>query len=421
MRASPVHPDRAMPDRLLRIVRPRASPIVPLVFWATFPCAGTPAALATDPRCETQVLFPKDGATVCRIPSLVVAKDGVVLATADRRIGSNHDWGHDTEIVLRRSTDGGRTWLPIQVLASERGVNFHSGPSLVDGRTGRVFKFLKKRPASFRGPGEFHAAVLADAERWRRWGIGSSVIHSDDAGATWSAPRRITIDHPESTGITDVGNGVHGIQMPDGRLVIQAYCQASKEWKAEHDNPSRSFLLVSNDGGETWSRAADWASGYAPMEFCIAALPGGRISVNQRSLGPHRKVAWLGGPDAGVAVDMRPDPNLPEPVCHAALHAVPAAAPDASCLIFANPAVENRLGGYREETRRELTVRLSDDGGRTWPHARLIDEGRSGYADLGCLPGGTILCLYENGPEHYDDRISVARFSVDWLRGGRPD
>jgi sialidase-1 len=388
------------------------------LFLAGFLGAWTTAALAAELICEKQVLFPKDGATVCRIPSLVVAKDGVVLATADRRIGSNHDWGHDTEIVLRRSVDGGRTWLPVQVLASEAGVNFHSGPSLVDGRTGRVFKFLKKRPASFRSSGDFHAAALADAERWRRWGIGSYVIHSDDAGATWSAPRRLTIEHPESMGITDVGNSVHGIQMPDGRLVIQAYCQASKEWKSEHDTPSRSFLLVSKDGGETWVRTADWASGYAPMEYCMAALPDGRIYVNQRSLGPHRNVAWLSGPDAGIAIDMRPDSNLPEPVCHAGLHAMPAATPDGCRLIFANPNVENRLGGYREETRRSLTVRMSDDGGRSWPHARLIDEGRSGYADLGSLPDGTILCLYENGPDHYDDQISVARFPVDWIRAG---
>jgi sialidase-1 len=218
-------------------------------------------------------------------------------------------------------------------------------------------------------------------------------------------------------GITDVGNNVHGIQMPDGRLVIQAYCQASQEWKGEHDNPSRSFLLVSTDGGETWTRAADWASGYAPMEYSLAALPDGRIYVNQRSLGPHRKVAWLTGPDAGVVDDMRPDPALPEPVCHAGLHAMPATTPGGCHLIFANPAVENRFGGYREETRRSLTVRLSDDGGRTWPHARLLDAGRSGYADIGSLSDGTILCLYENGPERYDERISIARFSVEWIRG----
>ena len=377
--------------------------------------AAMASSSAASPLCEKQVLFPRDGATVCRIPSLVVAKSGVILATADRRIGSNHDWGHDTEIVLRRSEDGGRSWLPIQVLASEQGVNFHSGPSLVDERTGRVFKFLKKRPASFKNAKEFHAAMVADADRWHRWGVGSYVIHSDDSGATWSPPRRLHLEHPDTTGITDVGNGVHGIQLPDGRLVIQAYCEASKEWQQEHDNASLSFLLVSRDGGDTWDRGAEWSPGYAAMEYGITATADGRIYVNQRSLGPLRKVAWLTAPDAGTRVDTRPDPNLPEAVCHAGLHAIPGHSPGGVRILFANPAVENRRGGYQEDTRRMLTVRMSDDGGRTWPTARLLDAGRSGYAALGALPDGTLLCLYENGPEHYDDQISIARFNSEWV------
>jgi len=296
-------------------------------------------------------------------------------------------------------------------------VNLHSGPSLIDRRTGRAFKFFKKRPARFESFQAFHAAIVTDADRWQRWGAGSYVIHSDDAGETWSAPRRLSLEHPDSVGTPDVGNNVHGIQLPDGRLVIQGYCQASKDWKPEHDNPSRSFLLVSHDGGETWTRGAQWSPGYAAMEYGIAALADGRIYLNQRSLGPHRKVARLAGPDAGADVDLRPDPNLPEPVCHAGLHAIPGATSAGSPILFANPAVENSRGGYQEETRRRLTVRLSDDGGLTWPTARLLDEGRSGYADLGTLPDGTILCVYENGPEHYDDQISVARFNLAWLRG----
>lgn len=400
--------------------RDRSRPWIPAVagwrsLWlAALGCSAL-AAAAAEPSWNTQVLFPKDGETVCRIPSLVVTRAGVVLATADRRLGSNHDWGHDTEIVLRRSEDGGRSWMPVQLLASERGVNFHSGPSLVDGRTGRVFKFFKKRPASFKSPTAFHDAMAAEGDRWRRWGVGSYVTHSDDDGATWSAPRRLDLHHPDTMGITDVGNGVHGVQMPDGRLVIQAYCEASKEWKQEYDNPSRSFLLVSGDGGETWSRGAEWSPGYAPMEFCTAVLADGRIYLNQRSLGPRRKVGWLSGPGVDAIGDMRPDPNLPEPVCHAGLHAVPGKPPAGVRILFANPGVENVAGGYKEHTRRQLTVRMSDDGGRSWPHSRLLDAGRCGYADLGSLPDGTILCLYENGPEHYDDQISVARFDLAWL------
>ena len=49
------------------------------------------------PFLDDQVLFPEEPHAWYRIPSIVVAKSGVVLAFAERRIGTNHDWGHDSE------------------------------------------------------------------------------------------------------------------------------------------------------------------------------------------------------------------------------------------------------------------------------------------------------------------------------------
>src|SRR5688572_32884048 len=77
----------------------------------------TPPETAS-PFLDDQVLFPEEPHAWYRIPSIVVAKSGVVLAFAERRIGTNHDWGHDSESVLRRSFDHGKTWQPMQVLIS---------------------------------------------------------------------------------------------------------------------------------------------------------------------------------------------------------------------------------------------------------------------------------------------------------------
>lgn len=93
------------------------------------------------------VVFPKDGRTVHRIPSIVVSTDGTILAFADRRVGSRSDWGHRTDIVLRRSTDNGETWQPVQTLFGQDSVCAHGGPTLVDRQAGRVFKFFRKNPA----------------------------------------------------------------------------------------------------------------------------------------------------------------------------------------------------------------------------------------------------------------------------------
>ncbi len=376
-------------------------------------------ASESDPFYEKILLFPKEGKTVHRIPSIVATRDGALLAFADRRKGSHGDWGHDTDIVLRRSADGGRTWQPVQTLASEPGVNFHGGPALVDRRTGRAFKFFKKRPASFRDAKQFHAAMAAETGKWKEWGVGSYVTHSDDGGATWSAPRRVPVDHPDSMGIADVGNNVHGVQLADGRLVIQGYCQTSRGWEHDRDNPSRSFLLVSEDKGGTWRRGAEWSPGYAAMEYGLLATEDGGLYVNQRSLGPRRKVAWIKGPDA-KNVDLKEDPHLPEPVCHAGLERLSTRKEHGrSRILFVNPAVENATKRYQEGTRRRLMVRLSYDEGRTWPVARVLEEGKAGYADLAVLKDGTILCLFENGPERYDDQISVSRFNLEWLTEGR--
>ncbi len=382
--------------------------------------AAAQAVPGGEPFCEKAILFPREGPTVHRIPSIVAARDGTVLAFADRRKGSREDWGHDTDIVLRRSPDGGRTWLPVQVLASEPGVNFHGGPALVDRKTGRVFKFFKKRPSSIRDARKYHEEMVGNAPNWKAWGVGSYVVWSDDGGATWSAPRRVAVDHPDSSGIADVGNNVHGIQLSDGRLVIQGYCQTSKSWEHDRDNPSRSFLLVSADGGATWRRGAEWSPGYSAMEYCLLGLEDGGIYVNQRSLGPRRRVAWLDGPDA-AGVELRDDPALAEPVCHAGLERLSLRREHGrNRIVFANPDVENAARRYRADTRRNLTVRLSYDEGRSWPVARVLEEGKSGYCDLAVTAGGTtIICLYENGAKRYDDQISAARFNLEWLTGGR--
>ncbi len=75
-------------------------------------------------------------------------------------------------------------------------------------------------------------------------------------------------------------------------------------------------------------------------------------------------------------------------------------------VVFANPA----------STKREaLTVRLSRDDGRTWVSSRVLHAGPAAYCDLACLPDRTLACLYERGSMHPYERITFARFSLEWL------
>jgi len=75
-------------------------------------------------------------------------------------------------------------------------------------------------------------------------------------------------------------------------------------------------------------------------------------------------------------------------------------------ILFCNPA---------SLKRENLTVRVSYDEGATWPVSKQIHPGAAAYTCMAVLPDKSIGCLYENGEKQPYERISLARFSLDWL------
>src|SRR5437899_3282859 len=62
----------------------------------------------------------RDSYHTFRIPVIVRAKNGDLLAFAEGRKNSTADHG-DIDIVLKRSHDNGKTWSPMQVVQDEPG------------------------------------------------------------------------------------------------------------------------------------------------------------------------------------------------------------------------------------------------------------------------------------------------------------
>jgi hypothetical protein len=89
-------------------------------------------------------------------------------------------------------------------------------------------------------------------------------------------------------------------------------------------------------------------------------------------------------------------------------------------VLFCNPAVHSDTSSHYDHAgRRNLTVRLSEDGCRTWPTARTVCEGPAGYSALAVARDGTILCAYETLNEtSYTGTIELARFDLNWLQNG---
>jgi sialidase-1 len=114
------------------------------------------------------------------------------------------------------------------------------------------------------------------------------------------------------------------------------------------------------------------------------------------------------------------DPLL-EPICMASLARL-----DDRRILFANPdnLLQNGKPGRpgQNRDRRNLTVKMSMDDGKTWPVSRALEPGFSGYSDLAVGPDRTIYCLYERGDVKanyfHPAALCLARFDAKWLGGG---
>jgi sialidase-1 len=330
-----------------------------------------------------------------RIPSLIVTGKGTVLAFCEGRKAGSGDAG-DIDLLLRRSLNVGKTWEAPRVVWDD-GPNTCGNPCpVVDARTGTVWLLLTHNLGR-----DTQAMIVDGTSRGSRtvW-----VASSTDDGATWSRPREITaaVKQPDWTWYA-TGPGV-GIQLRTGRLVVPCDSMVAGT------KVQQSHVISSDDGGRTWRLGG--VVGPKCDESQVVELDDGRLLLNIRSYrGDHRRLVAISSDGGRTFSDPVRDEALIEPVCQASLLRLPG---EDGGILFSNPA----------STRRErMTVRLSRDGGRTWPLAAVLHEGPAAYSCLAALPDGTIGCLYERGTKSAYETITLARFPRDWLAGreGRKD
>ncbi|GKV71107.1 exo-alpha-sialidase [Pseudarthrobacter sp. NCCP-2145] len=353
-----------------------------------------------------------------RIPAMTYLGNGVVLASWDGRPGSAADAPNPNSIVQRRSTDGGRTWGPVQVIAAGHPGNSttpkygYSDPSYIfDAETGKVFNFFvySKDQGFF---GSQYGNDDAD-----RSVISSAVIESSDGGVTWSQPRLITSVTKPGTSKTNPAAGDvrsnfassgEGIQLKYGQYkgrLIQQY--AGDVRQADGTNKIQAYSVYSDDHGATWHKGAN--VGDRMDENKTVELSDGRVLLNSRDNANqgYRKVAIStdGGATYGPVTQ---DTELPDPANNGAIARMyPAAAQgsaDARKLIFTN---SNSKTG-----RENVSARISCDDGATWPGVRTIRPGFSAYSTVTRLEDGQFGVLYEG---NYTDNITFSKFDDAWL------
>lgn len=367
----------------------------------SFSSAPAPAAEPSDEQLDQRPLWSaRDyGYHTYRIPSLIVTAKGSLLAFAEGRKNDTSDRG-DIDLVMKRSTDGGRTWSDQQVIWNDSDNTCGNPCPVVDRATGRILLLLTHNLGK-----DSEAAITANKSKGTRtvW-----IAHSDDDGRTWTAPREITDQVKEPRwGWYATGPGI-GIQLTrgehKGRLVIP--CDQKNTGKFSH-------VIYSDDGGASWKIGGRSPDGF--NECQVVELADGRLMLNMRNADraiKKRGVAF--SEDGGLTwKDVYRDEQLIEPVCQASLirHSWPdAVRKQPGRLLFCNPA---------STSRENMTIRLSEDEGKTWPFARRLWKGPSAYSCLAVLGDGTILCLHEAGEKKPYEHILLSQFSLDFVR--QPD
>ena len=347
----------------------------------------------------------REGYHTYRIPALLVTKKGTLLAFCEGRKANRSDSG-DIDLLVKRSKDCGKTWSNQKTVWNDRENTCGNPCPVVDQQTGTIWLLMTWNR------GDDHESKIkknTSRDTRRVW-----VSRSNNDGLTWSKPKEITATakRPEWRWYA-TGPGV-GIQLQKGpwkgRMVIP--CDHSVV-SANDPDGYNSHVIISDDHGQTW-----YIGGVVSPkvnECQVVELDNGTLMINMRNYDRSKTTRAIAtSTDGGITFSkVSHDPVLVEPICQASfLRYTLRSKHGRNRLLFSNPAHAKR------GDRRDMTVRLSYDEGRSWPVSKLLYAGPSAYSCLTILPDGNIACLYEAGQKSPYEKIIFTGFTLDWLTGG---
>ncbi len=380
-----------------------------------------PGGAETAPAATFKHVFEADvgGYAHYRVPAITVSPSGTVMVVTEARASERGDWGTQ-DILMVRSHDGGQTWDEPRKIVALEGEPAQNEAALAQGLAEPgVTTYNNIVPIADPERGVVHFLFCSAYER-------AYYMRTHDDGDTFSEPVDITATFEEfrkgyDWKVIATGPG-HGLRHSSGRLIVPVWLSDGTGGHAHR--PSIVATIFSDDGGQTWEpgevvvRHPDLKN---PSETLAAELSDGRVMLNIRhESANHRRAVTVSEGGIGGWEPIRFDEALFEPVCMASLLRV------GDALVFANPHSrgprdpDNPDGSW---TRENLTVRMSEDDGQTWPHARVVEPGVSGYSDLTVTGDDTIHIVFEDGTP--SDRgthvkyLTVASFDADWIRDGQ--
>lgn len=321
-----------------------------------------------------------------RIPGLVVAADGSLVAFAEgRRSGSDPGAaGQPIDMTFKRSIDGGATWSSLGMIAKDTRFDYSDPAPILDRATGTINLLFLRWPDA--------AGLSAVPAGTGTNSLGILLATSTTHGATWSTPRDVTaqVKNPAWRGVV-VGPG-SGIDLQwqadptrNGRLVAPA-----------HLHGTTNFAVFSDDHGATWtsgSLAQTAVGGVNANEAEIVETVTGDLLLNARqNTGSTRQM--FRSTDGGVNWSQAFNGPSPVTTVDGSMIRFSAvrAGDDRNRILFAAPCGSTPGAG---NGRANLAVWTSYDEGRSFINPVQIVSGFSAYSVLAKQADGRIGALYE--------------------------
>ena len=401
----------------------------------------------------------KDGIKSYRIPALLKTDKGTLIAGTDERRLHHSDWG-DIGMVVRRSSDNGKTWGDRIVISNPRD-NEHAKhadwPSPVnidmalvqDPETKRIFAiydmFLESK-AVFSLPGQAPKAYEQVGDKvyqvlYKQGESGRYTIREN--GEVFDPQNRKTdyrvVVDPKKPAYSDKGDLYKG-----NELVGNIYFEYSEKNIFRVSNTNYLWMSYSDDDGKTWSAPKDITHGIRKdwMHF-LGTGPGTGIALRT---GPHKgrlvipvyttnNVSYLSGSQssrviysddhgetwqAGEAVnDNRPVGNQ---TIHSSTMNNPGAQNTESTVVQLN---NGDLKLFMRGLTGDLQVATSHDGGATWDkEIKRYPQVKDVYVQMSAIHTmheGKEYILLSNagGPGRNNGLVHLARVEEDgqltWL------
>ena len=306
------------------------------------------------PSSGKDVFYPGLAKSSCyRIPTIIRSSKKTLLAFAENRKKKCSDIG-DHDIVLRRSSDGGKSWGKMITVVKGKGAPFsNANPVQVGNRILLHFDTMNNPNDDKHG---------YNMQTW-----------SSDDGKSWSTPTKIKFTNSENTGNL-IGPSV-GIVSKNGTIYFSMHHKGLGQ------------LYWSSNNGKSWTVSTKPVRGMNECSIAFLVSPtDGRIAMNCRTpKGNRAQTVWSpnGLPGPTTYINGMSDPN-----CQGSI---------------INTKGKLWVSHPNSKTERvNMIVQESGNLGKTWSSGIEVNRGRAAYSQLVDIGGskGFLGLLYETDKGH---------------------